>query len=102
MAAVGEQGCSLASDPELQSQLRQLWKEWLEAQDLSEPGLLEVFPGNRYTSVCCVLCWRPLVIRTVSSSGGRRMATRGHPGSATEDSPRLLPGPPPSSGGAGC
>ena len=42
MAAGGEQGCSLASDPELQSQLRQLWKEWLEAQDLSEPGLLEV------------------------------------------------------------
>ena len=33
MAAGGEQGCSLASDPELQSQLRQLWKEWLEAQD---------------------------------------------------------------------
>ena len=27
MAAGGEQGCSLASDPELQSQLRQLWKE---------------------------------------------------------------------------
>ena len=43
---MGEQGCSLASDPELQSQLRQLWKEWLEAQDLSEPGLLEVFPGQ--------------------------------------------------------
>ena len=42
MAAGGEQGCSLASDPELQSQLRQLWKEWLEAQDLSEPELLEV------------------------------------------------------------
>ena len=41
MAAGGEQGCSLASDPELQSQLRQLWKEWLEAQDLSEPGLLD-------------------------------------------------------------
>eukprot|EP00439_Symbiodinium_sp_Y106_P021091 s7191_g2.t1 len=38
MAAGGEQGCSLASDLELQSQL----KEWLEAQDLSEPGLLEV------------------------------------------------------------
>ena len=57
---------------ELQSQLRQLWKEWLEAEDLSEPGLLEVPPpGNRYT--CCVLCWRPLVIRTVSSSGRRRM-----------------------------
>ena len=46
MAAGGEQGCSLASDPELQSQLRQLWKEWLEAQDLSEPGLLEVPSGQ--------------------------------------------------------
>ena len=46
MAAGGEQGCSLASDPELQAQLRQLWKEWLEAQDLSEPGLLEVPPGQ--------------------------------------------------------
>ena len=68
MAAGGEQGCSLASDPELQSQLRQLWKEWLEAQDLSEPGLLEV-----PSAVCCVLCWRPLVIRTVSSSDRRRM-----------------------------
>ena len=44
MAAGGEQGCSLAS--ELQSQLRQLWKEWLEAQDLSEPGLLEVPSGQ--------------------------------------------------------
>ena len=32
----------LSRDAELQSQLRQLWKEWLEAQDLSEPGLLEV------------------------------------------------------------
>ena len=28
----------------------QLWKEWLEAQDLSELGLLEVPPCNRYTS----------------------------------------------------
>ena len=46
MAAGGEQGCSLASDPELQSQLRQLWKEWLEAQDLSERGLLEVPSGQ--------------------------------------------------------
>lgn len=46
MAAVGEQGCSLASDRELQTQLRQLWKEWLEAQDLSEPGLLEVPSGQ--------------------------------------------------------
>ena len=46
MAARGEQGCSLASDLELQSQLRQLWKEWLEAQDLSEPGLLEVPSGQ--------------------------------------------------------
>ena len=73
MAAGGEQGCALASDRELQTQLRQLWKEWLEAQDLSEPGLLEVPSGNRYTSVCCVLCWRPLVIRTASSSGRRKM-----------------------------
>eukprot|EP00439_Symbiodinium_sp_Y106_P004681 s15886_g1.t1 len=46
MAGEGEQGCSLASDPELQSQLRQLWKEWLGAQDLSEPGLLEVPSGQ--------------------------------------------------------
>ena len=44
MAAGGSR--ALASDPELQSQLRQLWKEWLEAQDLSEPGLLEVPPGQ--------------------------------------------------------
>ena len=36
----------IACDPELQSQLRQLWKEWLEAQDLSEPGLLEVPSGQ--------------------------------------------------------
>eukprot|EP00439_Symbiodinium_sp_Y106_P034280 s5728_g4.t1 len=50
MAAGGEQGCSLASDPELQSQLRQLWKEWLEAQDLSEPGLLEDSPRLRGTA----------------------------------------------------
>ena len=46
MAAGGEQGCALASDRELQTQLRQLWKEWLEAQDLSEPGLLEVPSGQ--------------------------------------------------------
>ena len=39
MAAGGERGCSLASDPELL--LRQLWKDYLEAQDLSEPGLLD-------------------------------------------------------------
>ena len=37
MAAGGERGCSLARDPELQEQLRQLWKDWLEAQDLGEP-----------------------------------------------------------------
>ena len=35
MAAGGEQGCALASDRELQTQLRQLWKEWLEACSLS-------------------------------------------------------------------
>ncbi|CAE7515799.1 unnamed protein product [Symbiodinium sp. KB8] len=33
MAAGGERGCSLARDPELQEQLRQLWKNWLEAQE---------------------------------------------------------------------
>ena len=61
MAAGGEQGCSLASDLELQSQL----KEWLEAQDLSEPGLLEV------------ASLQPLHLRLLramlSSSGRRRM-----------------------------
>ena len=65
LQAGGEQGCSLASDPELQSQLRQLWKEWLEAQDLSEPGLLEVPSGQ------------PLYLRLL-----RAMLDRGHPGSA--------------------
>ena len=41
MAAGGEKGCSLAGDPELHRQLRELWKDWLEAQDLGEPGLAE-------------------------------------------------------------
>ena len=36
MAAGGEHGCSLAKNEKLQSQLRQLWKDWLEAQDLGE------------------------------------------------------------------
>ena len=62
MAAGGEQGCSLASDPGAA----------VSAQAAMEgvargPGLSA--PGNRYTSVCCV----PLVIPTVSSSGRRRM-----------------------------
>ena len=39
MAAGGEHGCSLAKNEKLQSQLRQLWKDWLEAQDLGEEGL---------------------------------------------------------------
>ena len=46
MAAGGEKGCTLASDPELHRQLRELWKDWLEAQDLGEPGLLDVAPGQ--------------------------------------------------------
>ena len=41
--------------------------------DKLQDSFLKCPPGNRYTSVCCVLCWRPLVIRTVSSSGRRRM-----------------------------
>ena len=45
MAAGGERGCKLASDQELHHDLRKLWKSWLEGQDLSEPGLLEVAPG---------------------------------------------------------
>ena len=55
MAAGGEKGCTLASDPELHRQLRELWKDWLEAQDLGEPGLLDVARGNRYTSGCSAL-----------------------------------------------
>ena len=46
MAAGGERGCTLASDPELHRQLRELWKDWLEAQDLAEPGLLDVGSGQ--------------------------------------------------------
>ena len=46
MAAGGERGCTLASDPELHRQLRELWKDWLEAQDLGESGLLDVAPGQ--------------------------------------------------------
>ncbi|OLQ05332.1 hypothetical protein AK812_SmicGene11523 [Symbiodinium microadriaticum] len=46
MAAGGEKGCSLASDAERHRQLRGLWKDWLEAQDLGEPGLLDVAPGQ--------------------------------------------------------
>ena len=56
MAAGGERGCTLASDPELHRQLRELWKDWLEAQDLGEPGLLDVAPGQRYISSCSALC----------------------------------------------
>ena len=41
--------------------------------DKLQDSFLKCPPGNRYTSVCCVLCWRPLVIRTVSSSDRRRM-----------------------------
>ena len=47
MAAGGERGCTLASDPELHRQLRELWKDWLEAQDLGEEGLLDV--ASRFT-----------------------------------------------------
>ncbi|CAE7862924.1 unnamed protein product, partial [Symbiodinium necroappetens] len=46
MAAGGEKGCTLASDQDLHHQLRDLWKDWLEAQDLGEPGLLDVAPGQ--------------------------------------------------------
>ncbi|OLP80386.1 hypothetical protein AK812_SmicGene39223 [Symbiodinium microadriaticum] len=44
MAAGGEKGCTPASDQELHRQLRDLWKDWLEAQDLGEAGLLDVAP----------------------------------------------------------
>ena len=44
MAAGGERGCSLASDQGLHEQLLHLWKDWLEAQDLEESGLLDVAP----------------------------------------------------------
>ena len=44
MAAGGEKGCTLASDLELHRQLRELWKDWLEAQVLGEAGLLNVAP----------------------------------------------------------
>ena len=46
MAAGGEKGCTLASDTDLHHQLRELWKGWLEAQDLGEEGLLDVAPGQ--------------------------------------------------------
>ena len=46
MAAGGEKGCTLASDTDLHHQLRELWKDWLEAQDLGEEGLLDVAPGQ--------------------------------------------------------
>ena len=46
MAAGGEKGCTLASDPDSHRQLRELWKDWLEAQDLGEEGLLDVAPGQ--------------------------------------------------------
>ena len=47
MAAGGERGGTLASDPELHRQLRELWKDWLEAQDLGEEGTS--LPGSRFT-----------------------------------------------------
>ena len=46
MAAGGEQGCRLAKDEDLHRQLRQLWQEWLEAQDLGEPDLLHKAEGQ--------------------------------------------------------
>ena len=46
MAAGGEHGCSLAKNEKLHSQLRQLWKDWLEAQDLGEEGLLHQAEGQ--------------------------------------------------------
>ncbi|OLQ03582.1 Anthranilate N-benzoyltransferase protein 2 [Symbiodinium microadriaticum] len=46
MAAGGEHGCSLAKNEKLQSQLRQLWKDWLEAQDLGEEELLHQAEGQ--------------------------------------------------------
>ena len=41
MAAGGEKGCTLASDPR---QLRELWKDWLEAQDLGATATPQVAP----------------------------------------------------------
>ena len=38
----GEEGCRLARDPELQKEILELLKTWIEGQDLSEPGLLEI------------------------------------------------------------
>ena len=70
MAAGGEHGCSLAKNEKLQSQLRQLWKDWLEAQDLGEKDLLHQAEGQ------------PLYLRP--SSRGR--ATARHPGAATAHS----------------
>ena len=78
MAAGGERGCKLASDQELHHDLRKLWKSWLEGQDLSEPGLLEVAPGQPR--------WRPGSRLPPASRGG---ATSKDLGPATSHPPRL-------------
>ena len=46
MAEGGEEGCRLARDPELQKEILELLKTWIEGQDLSEPGLLEIPEGQ--------------------------------------------------------
>ena len=81
MAAKSELGCTVASDPEQQEQLRNLWKDWLE--DLAEPGLLDVARGNRYTSSCSVPCTR------LPPTGGGG-ATSGYPGPTTARTPHVF------------
>ena len=46
MAEGGEEGCRLARDPEPQKEILELLKTWIEGQDLSEPGLLEIPEGQ--------------------------------------------------------
>ena len=52
MAEGGEEGCRLARERELQKEILELLKTWIEGQDLSEPGLLEIPEGQplRYVS----------------------------------------------------
>ena len=45
MAAGGENGCRLAKDEELQQQLRELWKDWLQAQDVGQDLLHKAEEG---------------------------------------------------------
>ena len=84
MAKDGENGYNLVRDIDLNQEILELLKEWFEGQDKSEPGILDVSPGQalRLRLLRAILEAIPIE----SSFGELKKDYRFH---HTEDTPRV-------------